>query len=144
MEKSTFLIIGIIIVAFYLLQPVPYCKMSDEVVDSEDAVYTEEEYREVGKSEINLLHVTGTSMLPTLQDNFECICIRKNTYSVGDIVFFMVKMENEWVGIAHRIFSINGEEIITKGDSNNFLDPLMQEENIGCAVPLVARYKTLI
>ncbi len=143
MNKNTILLIIGILLTFYLIKPVPYCKISDEEFDEGDAVYTEEDVRTLGEITAINLRITGTSMFPTLQDNSQCLCVRKNTYSVGDIVFFMAKIENEWRGIAHRIFSIN-DEISTKGDNNDFLDPPMKKENIGCAIPEVPRWKTLI
>ena len=143
MEKNTALLIGIIIVAFYLLQPVPYCKISDVEFEG-DGIYTEEDVRELGEITATNLNMKGDSMLPAIQDNSQCLCISKDTYSVGDIVFFMPKIDGDWTGVAHRIFSIDCRGIITKGDANNFLDSPMQEENILCYVPKVSRWKILI
>lgn len=143
MEKNTILWIVTIFIAFYLLQPVPYCKISDVQFEG-NGVYTDEDVRELGEITATNLIVKGNSMLPTIQDNSQCLCIRKNTYSIGDIVFFMVKMDGDWTGVVHRISSIDCRGIITKGDNNDFLDSPMEKENIGCAIPMVARYKTLI
>jgi len=143
-NQNTILLIIVIILTFYLFQPVPYCKMSLEEFEEEEAIYTEQDVRDLGEIEATNLGITGTSMFPTIQENSQCLCIKKETYSVGDIVFFMVKMNNEWTGIAHRIFSIDCRGIITKGDANSFLDPVLQEENIYCFVPEVPRWRTLI
>jgi len=144
MEKNTILLIGAIIIAFYLLQPVPYCKISDVQFDEKDAVYTEQDVKDLGEIIATNLQMTGTSMLPTIQENSQCLCIRKETYSVGDIVFFIPKINNKLIGVAHRIVSIDCRGIITKGDNNDFFDSPMEKENIGCAIPLVSRWKTLI
>lgn len=144
MEKNNLIIIGIIILAFYLLQPTPYCKISDEIVKPNHAVYTEQEVLDLGEITATNLHLSGTSMLPTIQENSQCLCISKDTYSVGDIVFFFAKINNEWKGIAHRIVLIDYRGIFTKGDNNDFLDNPMEEENIGCYIPEVSKWKTLI
>ena len=136
------IIIAIVLLGIYLITPVPYCKIMDEKIE-EDVTYSDEEIRAIDRTEISILHVTGTSMTPTIQDNSECICTQQNSYKLGDIIFFFAKLQDKWVGITHRIVLIDYQGITTKGDNNNFLDKPMQKENIYCSIPSVPRYKVL-
>jgi len=133
---------AIVIVTIYFLIPVPCCRLSQEYINESESVYTLDEVLTTKADEVNLLNVKGESMTPTIKDNSKCLCITKEDYSVGDIIFFFAKRD-KWVGIAHRIISINGEEIITHGDNNDFLDFPMKKENIICSIPYVPRYRIL-
>lgn len=142
MDKAIIIILSFILIFVFLTTPVPYCKITDEEF-SGDAVYTFKEKEEVKTIDLVLLRVNGNSMFPTIKDNSKCLCVKKNKYEIDDIIFFFANLNNEIVGISHRISSINGEEIITKGDNNKFKDPPMTDENIVCAIPYVPRYKIL-
>ncbi len=142
MNKETLICIGAILIIFYFASPVPYCRISEEIFCNSDAMYTASEILEVGAISAIQLHVTGTSMLPTIQDNSECLCIKKESYAVGDIIFFFAEMNGQFRGISHRIVLISGDKVITKGDGNDFLDPPMTKKSIVCLIPEVPRYKT--
>lgn len=140
-----FVIIFIILTIFYFIESVPFCRLApDNGNHSEKAVYSTNEVLEIKSYNLTLLYVRGISMLPTIQDNSQCLCVKKKSYMVGDIIFFTLRYNGENMAIAHRINSINGEEIITKGDNNNFTDPVINSENIICSVPKIPRYLTLI
>ncbi len=143
MRKEIFICIGIIILIFYFSSPVPYCKIIEEQVDEGDAIYTLGETSKIEKITATLLKVKGTSMLPAIKDNSKCLCIKKENYEVGDVIFFFAEINGQFHGISHRIVVIDGEEIITKGDNNNFLDSPMTKKNIICAILEMPRYKVI-
>ena len=143
MGYKIFIYIGLILLFFYLMEPVPYCKITGEDFSLKENIYSESEVSEVKNLSITLLNVKGTSMFPTIQDNSKCICIKKSNYEVGDIIFFFAKINEEWEGISHRIFLIEEEKIFTKGDNNDWVDPPMEIENIVCAIPDVPRHQVL-
>lgn len=143
MDNRVFIYAGLILLVFYLVAPVPYCKVTGEPIFENKSIYTLSEILEITDLTMTLLKVKGTSMFPTIQDNSECLCIKKESYEVGDIVFFFAKIDEEWMGISHRIFSIEGDQIFTKGDNNNWVDPPMTEKSIICYIPYVPRYKIL-
>jgi signal peptidase len=60
--------------------------------------------------------LTG-SMEPTLAINDFIIVKKPNNIELNDIVSY--KSDNSKKEILHRVVSINGDEIITKGDANN-------------------------
>jgi len=90
-----------------------------------------------------LLNVIGESMYPTIHDSSKCLCVKKEEYSVGDIIFFFAEIEGEINGISHRIVKIDGNKIYTKGDNNNWVDPPMTKESIVCAIPNISRFNLL-
>ena len=143
MNKEILICIGAILVIFYFASPVPYCKISEEVFCNSDAVYTSSEVLEVGAISATQLHVTGTSMIPAIQDNSECLCIKKESYMVGDVIFFFAEMDGQFRGISHRIVLIEDDKVFTAGDNNDWIDPPMTEKSIVCAIPAVPRYKIL-
>ncbi len=68
------------------------------------------------------------SMEPYLKVNDYIIIKKKNNYNVGNVVTY--KKNNEY--ITHRIKSIDGETVITQGDSNNIEDqPINKKDIIG-------------
>ena len=143
MKFKILIYIGLVFLLFYFITPVPYCKITERDLSLETSLYAPEEILEVTNLSVMLLNVKGTSMVPTIQDNSKCLCIKKERYVVGDIIFFFAKINGEWTGISHRIFSINGEEIFTKGDNNDWIDPPMTIESVVCSIPTVPRWKTL-
>ena len=144
MNKKILICIGAILLIFYFISPVPYCKISGESFYNSEAIYTSSEILEIGAISAAQLHVTGTSMLPVIQDNSECLCVKKESYIVGDIIFFFAEIDGQFRGISHRIVAMNSEEIITKGDGNNWTDPPMTKESIVCYIPYVPRWKIFI
>jgi len=87
-----------------------------------------------------LFETKGTSMYPTIKEGDVCICMQKDSYKANDIVVFFMKLDDEYIGIAHRIIGINGENITTRGDNNEFLDAQIKQENILCTIPEVPKY----
>ena len=143
MNKKFFIYIGLIIVAVYLISPVPYCKIVEKEIDIRDALYTAMEVEETKEITFTLLNVKGESMFPSIQDNSECLCIKKENYNIGDIIFFFASINGEFMGISHRIVSIEDDKVFTAGDGNNWIDPPMTKESIVCAIPNVPRYSLL-
>lgn len=62
--------------------------------------------------------VVSNSMEPVLSVNDLIVLKKKDNYQVGDIIVY--KLNNELV--VHRIVKINHDEIITKGDANEYED----------------------
>ncbi len=143
MDNRIFIYGGLILLIFYFVNPVPYCKIAEEQFCVGDALYTQKETSEIREIIAVQLNVKGTSMSPTIQDNSRCLCVKKESYVVGDIVFFFAEINGQFHGITHRIVAINSEVILTKGDNNDFLDPPMTKESIVCSIPNVPRYKIL-
>lgn len=68
------------------------------------------------------------SMEPYLKVNDYIIVKKKKNYNVGNVVTY--KKNNEY--ITHRIKSIDGDTVITQGDSNNIEDqPINKKDIIG-------------
>jgi len=143
MDKKILIYIGVILLGFYLMAPVPYCKITEQIF-IEDAVYTMGETTELKNITATLLNVKGASMMPTIQDNSQCLCIRKERYEINDIIFFFAEINGQFNGITHRIVKIDCEGIFTKGDNNDWVDPPMTEESIVCYLPYVPRWRILI
>ena len=75
--------------------------------------------------------MSSGSMAKTLNTNDYILVMRYKNYKEGDIVTF--KKEDRL--ITHRIVKINGNEIITKGDSNfNVDDSITKDIIIGKTV----------
>lgn len=66
------------------------------------------------------LHCTG-SMKPTFNCKSTLHIQKCNNYKVGDIIMFKDK-EGNYPFIIHRIWRLNGDKFITKGDSNQDID----------------------
>ena len=78
-----------------------------------------------------IFEVGSGSMEPALHVNDLIIIREEPEYKVDDIVTYISNKNY----ITHRIVSINGEEIITQGDSNNTSDdPIKKEDIIGKCV----------
>ena len=63
--------------------------------------------------------LTG-SMEPTLQINDFIVVKKAKNIKINDIISY--KDENSKNEVLHRVISINGNKIITKGDANNTAD----------------------
>ena len=141
MNKWIFICIGAILLIFYFTSQVPYCKISEDSFTSNVTLYTSRDISEIGEIYTTQLRVIGTSMLPTIQDNSQCLCVKKESYNVGDIILFFADINGKFLGIAHRIVAINSEKIITKGDNNPFLDSPMTKNSIICSIPEIPRWR---
>ena len=77
-----------------------------------------------------ILEVVSGSMEPTIHvGDLIIIDTKENNYQENDIVTFY-DVDNAFV--THRIISINGKEMITKGDNNNTLDePTKTDKLVG-------------
>lgn len=74
-----------------------------------------------------VLEVVSGSMEPAIKPGDMIIINTKdNSYKKGDIVTF----RDESNFVTHRIVSINDEEIVTKGDSNNAEDKAITKKNV--------------
>ena len=72
--------------------------------------------------------VISGSMEPTLKIDDFVIMKRPKDIKVNDIVSY--KSKNSKYETLHRIVSINGDEIITKGDANNTEDEPIKKDQI--------------
>ena len=81
--------------------------------------------------------VLSGSMEPELSVDDLLIVAPADTYEVGDVVVF----QTQRTAVVHRIVSINGDEIITRGDANTSDDEPITKANIKgrvvCAIPFV-------
>lgn len=136
------LLMGIVI---YLNQEVPACidsptpknitlttNFSQPVVEELDTKL---------QSDVVVFQTSGDSMKGTISDNSKCICIKKESYLLGDIVVFFANSGNGFQGVAHKIIFKNETEIITKGTNNKEADYPIKEENILCKIATIERYK---
>ena len=64
---------------------------------------------------IKIYNVETGSMEDKIHTGDYILLCRKNNYNVGDVVTYQVKS----YFVTHRIVSIDGDKIITKGDANN-------------------------
>ncbi len=144
MDNKIFIYGGLILLIFYFASPVPYCKIAEERFYISDAMYTFEETLDIKEITMIVLNVKGTSMFPAIQDNSRCLCVKKENYKVGDVVFFFADINGQFHGISHRIVSIENGKVFTKGDGNNWIDPPMTKESIICSIPRVSRYQIFI
>lgn len=148
-----FLVVILVVITLfdlYLIQKVPSCIQFEKqgtVNDTGSALYNNSE---VAKLKTNLeisdylvFWAQGESMEPTIKDNSKCICLKKTRYKKGDIIIFFMDTSEGWQGIGHQIISIEGDEVITKGINNQFLDIPLKQENILCYIPKMWRYQLI-
>jgi len=87
-------------------------------------------------TETPVVAVFSESMIPTLQRGDMIIVYGDRDVSVGDIIVFDVS--NRKYPIIHRIYNITEDEIITKGDHNQYTDnwspPITKDNLYGKAV----------
>ena len=77
---------------------------------------------------VRLYKIGSGSMEPYLKVNDLIIIRESDDYKIGNIVTF----KNNGEYITHRIVSINGNEVITKGDANNMNDePITRDKIVG-------------
>lgn len=88
--------------------------------------------------------VLSGSMEPELSVDDLLIVKPADAYEVGDVVVF----QTQRTAVVHRIVSINGDEIITRGDANTSDDDPITKANIKgkvvCAIPFVGIIVNLI
>lgn len=88
--------------------------------------------------------VLSGSMEPELSVDDLLIVTPADTYEVGDVVVY----QTQRTAVVHRIVSINGDEIITRGDANTGDDEPITQANIKgrvvCAIPFVGLIVNLI
>lgn len=92
------------------------------VIDNEQCIeLLREELNKKGELQLT---VHGNSMLPTLKDG-DMIKVEKcNEYRIGDIVVFHTIVEKQLKIIVHRVIFIRKTYVLTKGDNNDFVDPI--------------------
>lgn len=88
--------------------------------------------------------VLSGSMEPELSVDDLLIVTPSDTYEVGDVVVY----QTQRTAVVHRIVSINGDKIITRGDANNTEDDPITKENIKgkviFAIPFIGLIVNLI
>lgn len=139
MDKKILFYAGVIILILYLISPVPYCVLGDGEDLQNSETKSASELLNLKDGEEILLHVLGNSMYPIIRNDSRCLCEKSENYEIGDIVVFFTGEDV----IGHRIIGIIGEEILTKGDYNNFVDNSIEEEQVVCKIPEVPRFRVL-
>lgn len=88
--------------------------------------------------------VLSGSMEPELSVGDLLIVRERDSYEVGDVVVYQTGR----TAVTHRIVSIEGDEVIAKGDANNVEDdPITRAQIKGavvCAIPLAGRVANAI
>jgi len=145
-EKTLLIIIGIFLLVYYT-QQVPYCVPLSIDYSAKEQIPTEylepeiiETSKKIEDRGFIIVHTIGESMLPSIRPNSKCVCQRKKNYEIGDIVLYYMESEDGFIGIAHRIVAEDGDTVYTKGDNNNFIETI-REENIMCYIPELPRYQ---
>lgn len=84
---------------------------------------------EIERNNLVNVKVKGSSMLPTLKAG-DIVSVSKSIeYKNGDIIAFITHYNGI---VIHRIVKIEMNEIVTKGDNNNFCDtPISIQSVIG-------------
>lgn len=81
--------------------------------------------------------VLSGSMEPAISIGDMLVVLPADHYEVGDVVVY----QTQGMSVVHRIISIDGDEIITRGDANSGDDAPIHEKSIKgrvvCAIPLV-------
>lgn len=134
------------IALLYLNQEVPACvveELTEEIGETNITIEQIQQAQEKLESDILVVKTSGLSMSPVIKNNSRCLCMRKDSYEVGDIVAFFANFEEGFQGVAHEIVWTNGTSVITKGVNNDFLDNEIGQENILCFIPKVRRYQIL-
>ena len=76
--------------------------------------------------------VTSESMRPYLKPGDVVEIKKQQDYNINDVVLYI--SDKNWstkgIRIIHRIILINDDEVITKGDANNTLDPKIKKSDI--------------
>ena len=143
MKIDFILLLGIIFISLYAIQPVPNCSdipIEELTNETPDTTFTKEDILDIySKLERGYLVVQtfGDSMKGTINTNQRCICVPKDNYYVGDIVLFI----QDGNGIAHEIVFETQTGFITKGTNNDFVDSEIQDSQIFCEVEKVPRWK---
>lgn len=88
--------------------------------------------------------VLSGSMEPELSAGDLLIVAERENYAVGDVVVY----QDGRMAVTHRIISITGDEVITRGDANNTEDaPIMLKQIKGAvvfAIPFVGHLVNMI
>lgn len=74
----------------------------------------------------SFFEITTGSMKPTLNENDIVIVDTKSVYNINDIITY--KLDNNF--ITHRVVSINGTNLVTKGDANNTSDTNVKTSDV--------------
>ena len=69
--------------------------------------------------------VSGNSMEPRLERGDLVLVRKRSSYDVGDVVLYDAHTGN--LRVLHRIVSVKNGRFVTKGDNNDFLDPITPE-----------------
>lgn len=143
MKLDFILLIGIIGVILFAIQPVPNCSdipISELSTETPDTTFTKTDILDIySKLERGYLVIQtfGDSMKGTIDTNQRCICTPKDNYYVGDIVLFI----QDGTGIAHEIVYYTQTGFITKGTNNDFADGEIQDSQILCEIEKQPRFE---
>ena len=138
------LVLTILILNYTLTSPACWLIPQEDLEEIEFVEPTEDSIEtrliQVEEQPFLVIPTIGESMLPNIKDSSYCLCIRQDTYEVGDIVNFYVYDNGDPRFILHRIVDIGtdgqGTWYILKGDNNEYQDNVvLREDNIFCKVP---------
>lgn len=97
------------------------------LIDNEQCInLLKEELNKKGEFQLT---VHGDSMLPNLKDGDVVKVQICNDYKIGDVVAYYIINDKKLNIIVHRVILTRKMYILTKGDNNNFIDPLKIQIN---------------
>ena len=77
------------------------------------------------------LTIHGNSMLPLIKCGDILTVIKCHQYKIGDIVAYHSNEIKDYNIIVHRVIFVRKTYVLTKGDNNDFIDPIkVKIENI--------------
>ena len=85
------------------------------------------------------LIVSGTSMLPVINEGESISICGKDTYDIGDIIVFIYKQDEL---IVHRLLDIKENRYFCKGDNSFELEEIEGEQIIGAVLTKYDPHRT--
>lgn len=91
-----------------------------------------------GLSQMTVINLVGSSMEPTSYSGDTSLCFEQDRYYPGDIVSIKPSaFEQVDTGIHHRVITVKGDKVQTKGDNNQYPDPVINMDDIRCQTMLI-------
>lgn len=87
-----------------------------------DYIYLMKE--QLNKHEDIELTIYGKSMLPTIADGQKIKIRLAENLKIGDIIAYYLPNKEKIRIIVHRVIFLRESYVLTKGDNNNFIDPV--------------------
>lgn len=103
----------------------------NSLICTNDGMYqmNHDAFKDILKDKINnkgyvFLRVHGNSMFPTIRDN-DLVCVSKTqNISVGDVIGYFLDNGDHLDIVIHRVVLVRKTYVLTKGDNNDFIDPV--------------------